>query len=185
MTKKKTVEFNLIPFDSSNIPKNCSISVFCSLDLQYLNISFLLKYPLANLIIPGFASAKAARKNNLWEHTCFEIFIGEKEKEQYREFNLSPSGAWNVYRFSGYREGMAEEAYIQALPSYVKILSDHDFRLDVTVDLNSIEISHDFEIGFSAVLERKDMSKNYWALRHPKNTPDFHAKEGWVGYSNK
>ena len=30
------------------------------------------------------------------------------------------------------------------------------------------------QIGLSAVLEEKDGTKSYWALRHPPGKPDFH-----------
>ena len=44
-----------------------------------------------------------ARKNALWEETCFEFFIAARDSPRYREFNLSPAGHWNVFRFAAYR----------------------------------------------------------------------------------
>ena len=36
------------------------------------------------------------------------MFIRPEDGEGYYEFNFSPSGEWAAYRFSGYREGMAD-----------------------------------------------------------------------------
>ena len=42
------------------------------------------------------------RRDRLWEETCLELFLGEEGSERYWEFNLSPAGHWNVYRFEFY-----------------------------------------------------------------------------------
>ncbi|MEX1236897.1 MAG: hypothetical protein WD994_01370, partial [Pseudomonadales bacterium] len=35
----------------------------------------------------------------LWEHTCFEVFIGPVDESEYTEINLSPAGDWNAFAF--------------------------------------------------------------------------------------
>ena len=46
------------------------------------------------------------RTDGLWRHTCFEAFIAAAVRPEYWEYNLSPSGAWAAYHFTGYRAGM-------------------------------------------------------------------------------
>src|SRR5579862_9201500 len=46
----------------------------------------------------------------LWQHTCFEAFVGIPGAEPYYEFNFSPGGDWAAYRFRGYREGAGAAA---------------------------------------------------------------------------
>jgi ABC-type proline/glycine betaine transport system permease subunit len=41
--------------------------------------------------------------DGLWQHTCFEAFVGTAGSAAYREFNFSPSGQWAAYRFSAER----------------------------------------------------------------------------------
>ncbi len=185
MTQHKTVKYELLPFSKTDIHGECGISVLCSNDDFNFNVSFQLHADASDFIIPAFSPAESERKDMLWEHTCFEFFIGQHGEPQYREFNLSPSGAWNVYRFRDYREGMKEENLIKTLPFNVESSSEGDLKIDIKIDLNLIQGSKDkdIETGFSAVLENKDMTKSYWALSHPKNTPDFHAREGWIFYS--
>ena len=50
--------------------------------------------------------AHAGRTDELWRHTCFEVFVGLPESEAYCELNFSPSGEWAMYGFVGYRRGM-------------------------------------------------------------------------------
>src|SRR4030042_7193941 len=46
-------------------------------------------------------------------------FPGEGS-ERYWEFNLSPAGHWNVYRFASYRKEMREEPAFASLPFRVR-----------------------------------------------------------------
>ena len=84
-----------------------------------LAIRYALQGRLAELVIPGPAEMPA-RRHGLWEATCFEFFLGVKDSPRYWEFNLSPAGHWNVYRFAGYRQGMAEETAFTSLAFSVR-----------------------------------------------------------------
>ena len=35
-------------------------------------------------------------------------------------------------------------------------------------------------LGLTAVVENKDGSHRYWALRHPAGQPDFHHRDGFA-----
>lgn len=172
-------EFNLQPFPGKGFSEECRINVKIRKFLESLHISFELHARLDALVIPLFDPATAMRTDNLWEHTCFEIFIGGKDREAYHEFNLSPSGAWNVYSFKGYREGMITEPAITSLPFCVRRVTERGLDLTIEIDNSLVPITADTLIGISAVVEHSTGLKTYWAINHPRPTPDFHAKEGW------
>ena len=68
-------------------------------------IHYVLNGALTQLVIPAAANVPV-RKHGLWEETCFEFFLAVKNLPHYWEFNLSPAGHWNGYRFTAYRQGM-------------------------------------------------------------------------------
>ena len=51
---------------------------------------YCLRGDMARLRIPAERSRE--RTSLLWEHTCFEAFLGLEDDTSYREFNFSPSG---------------------------------------------------------------------------------------------
>ncbi len=52
---------------------------------------------------PVEAMTESMRGDELWRHTCFEVFIRPLAGEAYYEFNFSPDLQWAAYRFDGYR----------------------------------------------------------------------------------
>ena len=67
-----------------------------------LRLQYTLRGELAHIRIPALQTPLAT--DGLWEHTCFETFIGVQGDSSYHEFNFSPSSQWAAYAFSGYRE---------------------------------------------------------------------------------
>jgi len=140
------------------------------------------------------------RLDGLWQHTCFEAFAGLLGSDSYWEYNLSPSGDWNVYRFSGYRSGQAPELAYGQLPLTVigprAAPPVSDCRQGSPRALLELELccplppplqqrlqagtAPALELGLSAVLEGREGELSYWALQHPGNEPDFHDRRGWL-----
>ena len=124
------------------------------------------------------------RKNDLWMATCFEFFLAVPGTSGYWEFNMSPSGDWNVYCMDEYRRvGFREESNIQQLPFQFQ-KTGTGLSLDLAVDLRSIiQPEQKIEIGISAVIQTKDKQESHWALSHPNewsSQPDFHLRESFV-----
>ena len=142
------------------------------------------------------------RKDELWRHTCFEAFVRVGEGSAYHEFNFAPSGDWNCYRFTGYREGMMLEKYAgdPVIGTYVREepLSPEDrdgmaaagmdpldrfdtpfFMLTATLELQStmLPLDEPWHLALSAVIEEKNGRMSYWALKHPAGKPDFHHED--------
>ena len=134
---------------------------------------------LSKVSIPVVAETPR-RKDRLWEETCLELFLGTAESGPYREFNLSPSGHWNVYRFTRYREGMRKEMAITSLPFDVR-RDPEAFLLTAEIDIGEIvPAGKDIAAAVAAVIRTTDGGKSHWALAHPSTRPDFHRRDGFA-----
>lgn len=150
-------------------------------DLEAAAEGWRLRYTLLgeldHLHIPP-PLAVAGRTDGLWRHTCFELFCGKPEGAAYLEFNLSPSGAWASYRFACERTPDTPPHGPEPIQCTVVRRSPGELTLDAHLPIR--EPTHSACIGLSAVLETRDGSLSYWALRHPYAHPDFHARAGWL-----
>jgi hypothetical protein len=147
-----------------------------------LELLYRLAGDMAKLRIP--APAPARRTDELWRHTCFEVFVALPGPAGYLEYNFSPSGAWAAYRFDDYRAGMSPleqgvEPRIDCRPT------DRGVDLHVTVDLAWLNLARPespgaLRLGLSAVIEDQAGVLSYWALAHASEKPDFHRAESFV-----
>jgi hypothetical protein len=144
-----------------------------------LAIRYALLGRLREVVIPEPA-AVPNRQDGLWRDTCFEFFLAVRGSPPYWEFNLSPAGHWNSYRFTSYREGMRVEPVFTALPFTVET-QRHALTLALELELSKI-VSADpaLEVAISAVLRHMDGSVSYWALTHRGSQPDFHRRDSFI-----
>ncbi len=140
-----------------------AIAVVIERSVDFLHLRYelegdcgLIRWPAA--VEPNFT-------DGLWQHTCFEAFCGVTGRERYREVNLSPSGEWAVYDFSGYRRGMT-----RAARQPLRHFRAGDRQVEAVVDIGA----GDWRIGLAAVIEDVRGEKSYWALAHARGKPDFH-----------
>ena len=144
-----------------------------------LDILYFLKGPVSHLEIPERVG-NPARTWNLWEKTCFEFFLALPNSPQYLEFNLSPSGQWNVFRFQDYRKGMQEEKTFSALPFHFQ-QEAHGARLSIHLDLPTLAVAgRPVKAAISTVLKSIYGEFSYWALSHPAPQADFHHRNSFV-----
>jgi hypothetical protein len=123
-----------------------------------------------DLVIPPFAGR--GRADELWQSTCFELFLRPDGSEAYVELNLSPSERWAAYDFSAYRNGMAERPASREPDCTMRqgstfAIFDAAIPRDVLPELPAAA-------NFTAVIEETGGVKSYWALTHPVAKPDFH-----------
>lgn len=143
-----------------------------------LAIRYELLGPLAELVIPE--PVLPARKHGLWEATCFEFFLAVKHLPQYWEFNLSPTGDWNVYRFIDYRQGMQEEIAFTSLPFSLQNQLDA-LLLTLELDLTKIvQADQALEMAISTVIKHTNGEVTYWALSHHGPQADFHQRDSFI-----
>lgn len=140
-----------------------------------LEIHYVLTGRIAEVAWP--ARAEPSRVDELWRHTCFELFLRPTGAVPYYEFNFSPSGQWAAYRFDGYRSGMAP---IDAVPHIATRSGPELFEMDVALELPWLADFGPLRLGISAVIEENDGRVSYWALTHPSGKPDFHHTDGFA-----
>jgi len=146
-----------------------------------LRIAFCLWGDMARILVPPLQSPE--RTDSLWEHTCFEAFVGLPGEDTYREFNFSPSGQWAAYAFSDYRQRV--EGFTLGNAPHITT-QRFAGRLELQAILAPETLPHaasGLEVGLSAVIEAADTvdgSHSYWALRHPLVRPDFHHRAAFV-----
>jgi hypothetical protein len=88
------------------MPPDAVSSVSCGVSWRNAGewvFSFNVAEPPEALRLPK--PVAAARADDLWATTCFELFVRRPGERSYIEFNFSPSGRWAAYAFDDYREG--------------------------------------------------------------------------------
>jgi hypothetical protein len=135
---------------------------------------------LALLRVPSPRAPRIA--DRLWEHTCFEAFVGLPAARSYHELNFSPSGEWAAFAFRDTRDGARLED--DALtPTIERRDADSELVLDASVSL--VRLAQEYgeaplRLGLSAVVETTAGDLSYWALRHAAPKPDFHHNEAFA-----
>ena len=174
--------FFLRPFLSAGLPQDLEITGSIERCSDTLSISYKIAGPMDEIILPALADIRM-RKNGLWEETCFEFFLGVKGSERYWEFNLSPSGHWNVYSFKSYRQGMQEEPAFATFPFSVQLFSN-SLLLSLGLELDKVmqleQVSEVLQVAISAVIKTMAGNTTYWALVHPGPEADFHRRDGFI-----
>lgn len=122
---------------------------------------------IAELVLPPRGAPQ--RTDGLWKTTCFELFV-QGEGTSYREYNLSPSGAWAAYDFDRPRIGMRDA------PAEIDMeLSSDDRLLSLTAKIIA-QVPNPARVGVCAVIAERDGALRYWAAAFPPGPPDFHAE---------
>jgi hypothetical protein len=142
---------------------------------EALKIGYSISGDTARIRIPPPRPVRFA--DDLWRHTCCELFVKGRGLEEYREFNFSPSGEWAAYAFQTYRkrssldlQSMSPKISVRTLP--VKL------QVDAAVSVDSS--NEKLILGISCVIEQDDGSLSYWALKHPPGKPDFHHADSFA-----
>jgi hypothetical protein len=148
-----------------------------------LRATFRVGAPPGSLVLPARAPAPT-RRDGLWQSTCLELFVGIPGAPGYLEVNLAPSGDWNVYRFTGYREGMTplDPATLRAWEAPEAPRGPGE-ALAIELSLSLPEPwagAPALELAVCAVLEGTGGKKTYWALTHRGERPDFHRRDAFV-----
>lgn len=177
----------LRPFDSGPYPFSLKASA------RLIRGVFEARFEITGLssIDLGAPAAPPKRKNELWKSTCFEAFLkpvvpASPDTDQgYLELNASPSGDWNAYRFTRYREGMREEPGISGL----EISLDRARGiLEMSADLSRTGLAGPLDVGLTAVIIvsagksawESAGRESFWALDHAGAKPDFHLAKSFA-----
>jgi hypothetical protein len=165
--------FVLQPFEP--VPLQLSITGEIARTVDGLQISYHLAGDLSRLLIPA-VTAPPQRRFELWEATCLEFFVAPLGEPYYWEFNMSPSGDWNVFRLDGYRQGLRNEEAVLDLPMVIERKSDA-ITLDLQFDLEKLVTAEQtVEVAITTVIQDQNHNFSYWALQHTGQAADFHRR---------
>ena len=190
-------EFKLLPFvdnlqvldrDLAGISISGSVAVLRGKNSEFppsaqLQLNYKLAWPAddsaAAVLLPD-SKAAPQRRDQLWAHTCLELFIAIPGEKRYWEVNMAPNGDWAVYRLDDYRQGLRPEPQLAALPFQVhRQLGLLELRLDWHLPAE-LAAAAELELGASAVIEHLDGEISYWALNHPAPQADFHNRQSFA-----
>lgn len=144
-----------------------------------VRLRYLVSGSIDDVLLP--ATEAPVRSHQLWEHSCFELFIRPGADEAYCEFNFAPSRHWAAYRFRRHRSGMAD-IEVRA-PAIECRRESGSFEMRVDLDLTGVpelaEPIH-WQLNLSTIIEETNRRKSYWALAHPPGKADFHNPHCFV-----
>jgi hypothetical protein len=170
--------FSLVPFPGEAPPPGLAVTGAIGRRGEALSIRHTLAGDARALQIPP-AEEAPGRRGRLWEGTCMELFLAGTDEEGYLEFNLSPSGHWNVYRFASCRRGMVEEGALSSLPLRVR-REPGSLTLEAEVDLGRIfPPGRPLCAAVAAVVRSAAGGTTHWALAHTAPRPDFHRRDAF------
>jgi hypothetical protein len=172
-------DFNLQPFSTDGMMPQIEISGRIDRQGDVLSIEYLLQGDLDKVAIE-LPSATPTRKLELWNATCFEFFIGVLGSPNYWEFNLAPTGNWNVYALDNYRQNLRSELAFTSLPLKIDRTAN-SLRLNLACNLSKI-IKPDLklEVAITAVIKSTQSEISYWALTHTGTEADFHRRDSFA-----
>lgn len=145
-----------------------------------LRLVYQVSGDVGRLRIPD--RAKPGKRDGLWRHTCFELFLAG-DGTRYCEFNFSSSLQWAAYRFASYR-GAVTDLKLETAPRIHVETSTSGLTLEAFVRAKELMESNPVSaqrIALAAVIEHGDDYLSHWALAHPATKPDFHHPDGFVG----
>lgn len=168
----------LHPFIDNSLCSSLSVNVELSRTADFLYLKYRVHGCRERIVWPPEVLVPQ-RLDNLWESTCFELFIKPEGSVGYFEFNLSPNGCWNMYRFEEYRKGMAVESILKQMSSELH-MEDGETVLRSSFALAGLVKPDDcLLMGISCVFQHTDGTKSYWAAVHPSSEPDFHHPDSF------
>lgn len=179
MADRRSVELTCHPSMCGDAVRGIAVDVRRSTD-GALALTFRLAGALARIRVPAPRAPRIG--DQLWEHTCFEAFIGLDGTAAYHELNFAPSGEWAASAFHSYRD-FAGPADTSLAPRIAVCAAAEWVALDAVVRLDRLSPRHPrapLRLGLSAVIEATDGARSYWALRHPAGRPDFHHADAWA-----
>lgn len=164
-------ELSLVPFNNQT---EFQVKVRLAIYQAQLSITYIVSGPIENIVLPD-QSAAPGQKSDLWQNTCFELFI-LGEEGSYHEFNISPSLDWDHLYFSSYRERSNNDIFLK--PEFSISISD-EIRLSSIIELDALK-NFSQKLNIATIIKTVDSETDYFSLEHLKDKPDFHWPEHFV-----
>ncbi len=180
-THSDRVCFRLIPFEDSFAFGH--ICCFVRLKQSMLDVEFQWFLPEKETFKLGHSHlARGSFLKDLWKTTCFEVFLGGKNKKKYCEWNFSLTGQYGFFLFDAYRQETLIEP--PPKPSNQRVyLNSSQIILKASFDLESCFIpnltSENLDLSLTAVIENVGGEIQYFAVKHAGSRPDFHLRSSF------
>jgi hypothetical protein len=171
----------LLPHPEQPAQPVALFAVMARLDAECrLQASFTLQAELAAFRLPSSVPGDNTRPrvDGLWQHSCFELFLRQRGRSAYYEFNFAPSGAWAAYGFSDLRRDMTTLP-LPLAPATRWVQSADRLELHLTLPATALP-GLPLSLAATAVLETAAGGLTYWSLAHAPGPPDFHHPDGFV-----
>jgi hypothetical protein len=170
--------FELKAFTEPRVPLN-RITGSLGHKGSWFSLALKLFGAVDQILLPT-GSVVPGRGGDLWKATCFEVFFRTSGESRYWELNLSPTGQWEFYCFSSYREGrvLADGVVFEGIKS-TKVEESWEVTSDWNIDFLKTH-SGPMLLGVSVVIQDIQGQYDYWATHHPGDKPDFHDPRGFV-----
>lgn len=175
--------YPLKPFEESSLAIDVSLDLLSSrspaaaqgLNTSVLTLNYFFSGVTEEVRWPDL-KANPARKDNLWQSTCLEFFIGAKQCKRYVELNFCPSGDWAAYVFADYRQGRIDPDFGAPV-----IRQHHNgVGLSVCVPWSALQgllgagnQVKDYIFAITACVQEGD-AQSFWSHAHTADQPDFH-----------
>ncbi len=113
----------------------------------------------------------------LWKKSCFEVFV-RSQVGPYQEWNFSPNGLWNTYRFVDIRQPAPIHLWpgpqsLELTLNASTLVANLSLSWQSIVDLCWAQATGKLQVWATAVLAT-DSETQYWAGAHPTGQADFH-----------
>lgn len=154
-----------------------NVIVTCDYDADKIILIYQIIGDITLLQLPPLSNLPN-RADNLWQHTCFEAFIAEKNTTKYCEWNFSPSRQWQLYEFTNYRSSRTLPK--MSVPQIYTTVTAEQFTLTAHIPNTCYPINTKLRLGLAVILQDTTNKIYYWALKHPPDEPDFHCESGWI-----
>ncbi len=148
----------------------------CRLRFSWEPHADFIKRPQKNIILEDLQTLEKLRRDELWQSTCFELFLRETEQSRYIEINVSPEGYWNIYEFDAYRSPQPPKTHLQAKMNKIKVLPNSlEAEFEAPFLPNTL-----YEGSLTAVIALNENEKVYLAHTHSGEKPDFHHLQSFT-----
>lgn len=120
-------------------------------------------------------TAKGQFVEGLWKYTVVELFLGEKNSDEYLEFNLSPDGAWWACAFRSYRERSGRDLASLEVETFSRALDNNFWECALSFPLPRSELDL-VTCNVTAIIGHEEQIF-LAAKAKSEQEPDFHLKE--------
>lgn len=154
-----------------------------------LKVSYRLTGPVSEILWPkeDAPGLELERDQKIWEHTCFELFLGTSLSPNYYEWNFSSTKKWGHFRFESYRKTEGDTLFPGGIQKIEFKREVNSANLIAEIDLSqlpaiaqALQSKTPLLVSATVILESKKGEKSHWAFSHQDSVPNFHQPSSFT-----